>query len=317
MVVTPLPTLRNARTLGRDWDANEEAWDAERFVIEFWGIAEAHVIRRWRDASTRTVIANLDDLSGVAAESLIQFASKWHAWCERVGKDPTAKALFWSIAKRQIDFSIIKYLDTKSKLDLSLEAMGDSPTADWYRTEIARHRDPSMLHRDIANHINTLKTRHQTYLALHFFEDMSLATIEPLVELKSTGHRTVSKHISDATERVLNYALRQTLDTVPDTFPHERDIGFIPPDRLATWIKDRYGTDLETYLRYVSTQYAADIVYILHILDRAYGHFYRRDVTCGTRAPRRVSQGKSVYCRLPADHFGEHLDRREEHRWAA
>jgi hypothetical protein len=286
----------------------------EQLMLDFWGMAEAHTMKRWgQQLNAAGGEAFIQEALGIANNDTIKLALEFHAWCDDVGENRNSTVLFMVLLFRRIEWHILEFFKSKHAAQLSLEAAtGDDPgevrNEDLVRTQLSRHRPASMLHRDIAEYIGTLRWEHQLMLALFFFEELKAKEIKAMFDIPA---HTFSQATTYTTARVLNFALNQ-VSTVhvapPDTYnvltldPHH------PP--LIDWIHDHYGTrDIHAYLAYVRAHYGADVSYLVDILRRGNGervlhkydpdlvakrvHRYKVDNEQAVEVLRRLAEGES------------------------
>lgn len=281
---------RHVGTLGANWDDNREAWTPDRFVTEFWGIAEAHVNKTWSWISRTNHMADHDDLVSVALEALTIAANEWPQWCAKSDADPLIKQHFWAFAKKRINWVTIRYLDRKAQTQPSIDefeqdlADGTAGAGDWLNTQLNNHHPPSMLQAQLVDYISTLTLKEQLMLALVYYEEMSLDDARILGGWQSTP--AVGAVLATASREILHHALSQTRAYTPPQPARGWAPAWQLPQQLTTWIKTQYDTDPDTYLRYVAANYRADISYTLDFLNRAHGH--------GARYKRAGRQGRRV-----------------------
>lgn len=245
-----------------------DGWQPENYIIEFWDYAQGYVIRKFRRRISASNIT-LDDITGVAIESLIRFArDEFEGIVERLGATPTDKRLFWACARRHLNSAVTQWLNREQRFEASVEDLEEEPTLAWMRSNLSRHADMSTLQDDVVDRVATLPTGHQLLIALRFYEEMTLKDVAAL-----TGYSdvTVRKHIKRATDRILDQALSVVTETTETRF--SPTIEPLQHDTTGTeqWAADTYGVDLDRYLQFVLVAYRHDVSYLVDLIDAGNG----------------------------------------------
>jgi hypothetical protein len=280
-------------TLGPgNWHTNAAAWDANRYVMEFWAILERRLLNQYGNGTPPTLMSDILD---VGLESLIVTSQMFHAWCGERGLDAADKPLFWSVVKRRTTWEVTDFFSARFKDPESLDTLVDAevPDEDLIRTQLNMHQSVSFTHEQIARFITTLSPRDQLFLAMRIFEEMPVAE---LAKMNSTSGASVSAAVMRSTKQVLAYSLTM----VSDLEMPERSKYSVPstriPQQMTDWISAKYGLALDDYLQYVACCYKADVSYLVDMIDTANGH--RRKVPAARKYKLTPDQRAEVDARI-------------------
>lgn len=166
--------------------------------------------------------------------------------------------------------------------------------------DLARHRQQSLLHREITDYIATLPLRWKLLLALRFHAELPMEDIAKLVG----GHPgTAGNLITTAVGKIHEYAQAAVVDH-PSPVLAVRTNPWPIPDAVHRWVwLNTRNPDVHTYLGCVQRDYAADVSYLVDMLNRSHGNLgprpglrVEREKQCGTRRgrARHLAAGEPV-----------------------
>jgi RNA polymerase sigma factor (sigma-70 family) len=255
-----------------DWAELGDGWAPDDYIVEFWAWAVARTTAKWSGAARRSHMTDIDELCATAAEALIKFSRAFPVWCEEHDVPPTVP-LFASILGQAIDGGISDFLkSSRARVMTSTEALegaaDEEPDEDWIRTGLSRYRPPSLLHGQLVDFIESMTPKDQTVLALLYFDGLKQSEVAPLFGVSQV---TIANYARRATSRILSHSKSLVVED-PAPRPrstHDEDYAYSP--ELCAWTADRYGTDPDTYLKYIAINYRADVSYILDFLDHGNG----------------------------------------------
>jgi hypothetical protein len=242
----------------------------ERFVMLNLKHTIAHVKRHWQVSGNPMV--GFQDLLSQASELLFIAATQYPAWARKNGLDPYSQPIFWSFARKAIDWGLGTYLREKpQKTDTSLNMLNgeddddDFASGDLIRTQMSRHRPPSMLHRDIATYAAGLRRDWRIAIALRYFEELPYPEVAPLL---GKTLESAQKLVPYVCKYVREYALSLVVEHPYVAKPPRKATVDQDTPELTAYIQNAYGCDVSTWLDWVAACYRADVAYVTDLLNQ-------------------------------------------------
>jgi RNA polymerase sigma factor (sigma-70 family) len=273
LVTSNVPWLRGGKI---DFFAPVDGWTADDYILDFWSIAQAYVVNKYGHLTRDRNQFNIDDLQGVANEALVNFArDDFFPWCEENNKIATDKRLFWSLAKRQLNWRVNDYLEAHTDQHDSTQDLEELPSLSWMRTNFNRHVDASTLHVQLVDKLETLPTADQAILALYHFEGQTVYEIAKSMGLSVS---TTQRYLRMANTNVLVAGIYLAAH-IPEGTTAPVPLG--SETTLTRWVHTTYQADVDSYLKYVAIHYRADVRYLVDMLNAANGIRTRNGFTGG------------------------------------
>lgn len=239
-------------------------WDRDAYAEKYWPRARGWAVTQWAPPAPGM---NRDDIAAIGTDAIMDLVQEFPTWCAANNTIPTG-GLFWTFTKQKIRWKVAHGMSNHRWMDSLDEPTGDeSDETVGERTELVRQMGRSILHQQLADHIAMLPLRWKVYLALQFFEEFTKEQIIKIMDSSSVTH-----NIRPAVESVQAMAKHLVTDHAPKPEPVRLN-PWEPPETLIRWVYDSYHIDVQSYIGAVQLHYAADVSYIIDILDRAAGHY--------------------------------------------
>lgn len=269
-----------------DADLSTQGWSPLEYVQAFHANLRGIVINRFMSALVARPHITLDDLVAVAEDALLDLAGKFTPWCIQRDIIPR-RNLFASMLTKAIVWDIINVLDRDKRRHLvaleDLTANDEQPEHDdLARTQLNASHPHSMLQSRLVQHLATLPHDRLVYLALRFYDELSLPEIE---HLTGVGRTALGNRYGYLTSRVHTFAMSEILDDTDGLPTYRRSPDWGIPQPVVEYVRGTYGCDPEAYVARVLADWAVDVSYLVDMLDRSHGATrpVRRD-TLGLKA---------------------------------
>lgn len=237
--------------------------------------AHAYVVSRYGRKEDRRYLSH-DDLKSHADYALVKLL-------QADLPDKLHGAQFWVMLRNNIDWEfnrVWRAKDIHEGVIGSYDAVGrddDREPGDRISSLRVAHRD-SLIVGMMADHIATaVPTALKVILGLFFFEELNQ---EEVGELAGAAKQTIQRWMKEMCEHIVDHARTQVIEHPIEPRPLPKMAPLYVANILAnaeTFIQERYGVDLPSWLGWVQLSYRVDVSYLVDMIDSGNGHRIRRD----------------------------------------
>ncbi|MDZ4235200.1 MAG: hypothetical protein U1C73_15895 [Dietzia sp.] len=270
-------------------------WNPEEYILAYWHYVQGFVVNKYSGYSRRYNQVHVDDLCGVAVETLVRFAREGYPdWVERNQASPHNPKLFWSLLRGQVNWAVLAWVDDVADENDPLEGADDEFNSAWMRTQMGRYREPDFTIPLIIDRFRAMDTGLRAALALFYFEELSVQEITSAMALESKSW--VDRSLKRGRETLLHHAL--VVVSGVDEPSHRSPIPW-PEEAFESWTRRTYGASAEDYLEHVATCWTVDVSYLCAALYGAQdGARSRHPGTRSARAKLTDDQVREIRARI-------------------
>lgn len=143
------------------------------------------------------------------------------------------------------------------------------------RTSVIVRMDAKTLLRTVARGLDDAPNIYRMAVGLFLVEELRQADV---AKIAGVGQASVSRWIKEAAQRFTKSALNHVITdpTELDEWPQPTPAALDAERLIAAWVRDRYGVDAATWLKWVSDALSADAAYAVDLAGIAHGRMVHR-----------------------------------------